>query len=92
MSLLQRDMKTKPQAILQIIWGLLLMTAGLGLIFRISRIIPGIEQVEAYSSDLAFKEFCLYVIAVFLAGGGIKKIWANYKFMRQYKEKPLIED
>ncbi len=76
-------MKTQQQSILQIIWGTLLLLAGLALFVRIPQVLSDIQQIDAYSSDIPFKRFSLYLIGSLLAGGGLKKIWINTKSMIQ---------
>jgi hypothetical protein len=71
------DDHLKPK--LQLVWGVLLVTAGVGLFFRIPEVIPQVRQIEYFAGVMPFIYFCFYFIAVFLIGGGAKKIYANYK-------------
>ena len=64
---------------LQLIWGALLVAAGVGLFFRIPQVMPQIRQIEYFAGVLPFIYFCFYFMAVFLIGGGAKKIYRHYK-------------
>jgi hypothetical protein len=71
------DDNFKPK--LQLVWGVLLVMAGVGLFFRIPEVMPQIRQIEYFAGVMPFIYFCFYFMAVFLIGGGAKKIYANYK-------------
>ena len=62
---------------LQLVWGVLLVTAGVGLFFRIPQVMPQIRQIESFSGAIPFIYFCLYFMAVFLIAGGARKIYLN---------------
>jgi len=62
---------------LQLIWGVLLVAAGVGLFFRIPQVMPQIRQIEYFSGVLPFIYFCMYFIAVFLLAGGARKLYLN---------------
>jgi hypothetical protein len=64
---------------LQLAWGVLLVMTGVGLLFRIPEVMPQIRQIEYFSGVLPFIYFCFYFMAVFLIGGGAKKIYRHYK-------------
>jgi uncharacterized BrkB/YihY/UPF0761 family membrane protein len=63
----------------QIIWGVALVAAGFGVIYRIPQVIQRIKDVGSFSSELFFIKFCFYLMAVMLIGGGSKKIYEHYK-------------
>jgi cobalamin biosynthesis protein CobD/CbiB len=63
----------------QLVWGILLVMAGVGLLFRIPQVMPQIRQIEYFSGVIPFIYFCFYFMALFLIAGGAKKIYANYK-------------
>ena len=63
---------------LQLIWGVLLVLAGIGLFFRIPQLMPGIKKIEPFSPFIIY--FCLYLVAVLLIAGGGRKI---YTYLRQ---------
>jgi hypothetical protein len=67
---------------LQLIWGALLVLAGVGLIFRIPQVMPQVEQVEYFAAVIPFIYFCMYFVAVFLIAGGARKLYLNTKRLK----------
>ncbi len=63
---------------MQLIWGVALVLAGVGVFYRIPQVWPEIEKIEFFSSVLPFIRFCFYLIGIMLVGGGTKKIYENY--------------
>ncbi len=64
----------------QLIWGGLLILAGVGIFYRIPEVIRKIQVIEQFSgSGIYFAYFCFYFIGSMLIGGGIKKIYYNIK-------------
>jgi hypothetical protein len=61
----------------QLVWGVLLVMAGVGLLFRIPQVMPQIRQIESFSGVIPFIYFCMYFIAVFLIAGGARKLYLN---------------
>ena len=59
---------------LQLVWGVLLVTAGVGLFFRIPEVIPQVRQIEYFAGGMPFIYFCFYFMAGVLIGWGVKKI------------------
>lgn len=72
-------MDENTKATLQFVWGLLLVTAGVGLIFRIPQLIPQIRQIQSLDAALPFIYFCFYFMAVILIGGGARKLYRNWR-------------
>lgn len=62
-----------------IIWGIILVMAGIAVFFRIPQVMPKIAQIEQFSSVMGFIKFCFYFLGVLLIGGGGKKIVENYR-------------
>ena len=54
--------------IIQLIWGSLLIIVGAGVIIKVHRIFP-------FSEGLTFRQIAMYILAVMLIGGGIKRIY-----------------
>jgi hypothetical protein len=52
------DIKTR----LQLVWGVLLVLAGVGLVFRIPQVMPQIEQIEYFAAVIPFIYFCMYFV------------------------------
>jgi hypothetical protein len=62
---------------LQLVWGVLLVLAGVGMFFRIPQVMPQIKQIEYFAAIIPFVYFCLYFVAVFLIAGGARKLYLN---------------
>jgi cobalamin biosynthesis protein CobD/CbiB len=67
------------KARVQLVWGALLVMAGVGLFFRIPEVMPQVRQIEYFVGVMPFIYFCFYFMAVFLIAGGAQKIYRNYK-------------
>ncbi len=70
--------KDKNKVVVQIIWGIALTLAGIGVIFRIPQVIPRIEKIEQFASVIFFIRFSFYLLGMLLIGGGLKKIYINF--------------
>jgi hypothetical protein len=66
----------------QIVWGILLVLAGVGVFFRIPQVIPKIKTIEYFASAIGFVYFCFYLLGFLLILGGARKIMANYKKLK----------
>ena len=64
---------------LQLIWGVLLVLAGIGVLFRIPQIMPAIKEIEQFTSFIYFIYFCFYLLAILLIAGGGKKVYNYFK-------------
>jgi cobalamin biosynthesis protein CobD/CbiB len=69
----------KQASTLQLIWGMLLVLAGVGVVFRIPEVIPKLKQYEYFADFIFFAYFCSYIMALILVVGGLRKIYAYYK-------------
>ena len=67
----------------QLIWGILLLLAGVGVFFRIPQVMPQIKSIETFASIIGFVYFCFYLLGFLLILGGAKKIYANLKKLRE---------
>jgi len=67
----------------QLIWGILLLLAGVGVFFRIPQVMPQIKSIETFASIIGFVYFCFYMLGFLLILGGAKKIYANLKDLRK---------
>ena len=74
----QKDAKRKNKAVVQLIWGIALVSVGIGLFFRIPQVMPRIAEIEQFSQVLFFIRFCFYLMGILLIGGGSKKIYKYY--------------
>lgn len=75
----QEHSKSKAKTVAQLIWGVVLMLAGIGVFFRIPQVMPQIAKIEQFSAVMFFIRFCFYLMGILLVGGGAKKIYSNYK-------------
>ena len=66
----------------QLIWGILLLLAGVGVFFRIPQVMPQIKSIETFASIIGFVYFCFYLLGFLLILGGAKKIYANLKKLK----------
>jgi cobalamin biosynthesis protein CobD/CbiB len=66
----------------QLIWGILLLLAGVGVFFRIPQVMPQIKTIETFASIIGFIYFCFYLLGFLLVLGGAKKIYANLKDLK----------
>lgn len=66
----------------QLIWGILLLLAGVGVFFRIPQVMPQIKTIQTFASIIGFIYFCFYLLGFLLILGGAKKIYANLKELR----------
>jgi len=64
---------------IQMIWGGLLVLAGLGVFYRIPQVMPRIAQMDAFANALPLIRFCFYFLGVLLVYGGGRKLYENYK-------------
>ena len=67
----------------QLIWGILLLLAGVGVFFRIPQVMPQIKTIPTFASIIGFIYFCFYLLGFLLVLGGAKKIYANLKKLRE---------
>ncbi|MGD2269605.1 MAG: hypothetical protein PVI06_04330 [Desulfobacterales bacterium] len=74
---------SKNKSISQIIWGAALVLAGVGVLFRIPQVLPKVFSIEHFAAIKGFIYFCFYFLSFALIGGGVKKIYRNYKIVKQ---------
>ena len=64
---------------IQLIWGAVLVMAGLGVFYRIPQVMPKIQNIEAFANAMGLIKFCFYFLGILLVFGGGKKIYENYE-------------
>ncbi|GAB6144188.1 hypothetical protein [Desulfocicer niacini] len=64
---------------IQMIWGAMLVMAGLGVFYRIPQVMPRIQDMEAFVNAVSIIRFCFYFLGVLLVYGGGRKLYENYK-------------
>ena len=87
----QDDSKSRNKITVQMIWGVALALAGIGVFYRIPQVMPKIEQIEYFSSAMFYVRFCFYLLGVLLIGGGSKKIYDNYQKLERRDSGNKIE-
>jgi cobalamin biosynthesis protein CobD/CbiB len=71
-------MKTKQNSF-QLIWGIALVLAGIGVFFRIPEILPKIRTLPVFADMIPFITFCFYLMGILLIGGGGQKIFRHFR-------------
>ena len=61
----------------QIIWGIALVLAGIGVFYRIPEVMLRIEKIDQFASGTFFMRFSFYILGILLIGGGSKKVYEN---------------
>jgi len=64
---------------LQFAWGIALVLAGIGVLYRIPQVMPKITRIEQFAAAAGFIYFCFYFMALILIVGGGRKIIAYFK-------------
>lgn len=64
---------------LQLIWGVVLLLAGVGVFFRIPQIMPEIKKIEHFAAYIPFIYFCFYLVGILLVVGGGRKVYQHSK-------------
>jgi hypothetical protein len=73
-------MMSKKPSTVQLVWGVALAAAGVGLFFRFPEVIPRLlEKYGAFAAMRYFVYFVCYLAAVVLIIGGARKIYAYYR-------------
>ena len=67
---------------IQLVWGGLLVLAGIGVFFRIPQVMPRIKEIEQFSSAMWFIYICFYLLGILLIIGGSRKLWENYRKLK----------
>ena len=58
----------------QLLWGIALVLAGLGVFYRIPQVMPRVREISYFSGIMPFIYFCFYLLGALLVGGGVKKL------------------
>lgn len=80
--------KDKNKVVVQIIWGIVLTLAGIGVFFRIPQVMPRIEEIKQFASVMFFIRFSFYLLGILLIGGGLKKIYVNSGMLKDRGSSP----
>ncbi len=62
---------------IQLVWGIALLLAGIGVFYRIPQVMPKVAEIEHFASILVLIRICFYILGIMLIAGGGQKIY-NY--------------
>ena len=68
---------------IQLIWGVILLLAGIGVFFRIPQVMPEIKKIEHFAAYIPFIYFSFYLLCILLVVGGARKI---YRYIQKSKQ------
>ena len=63
----------------RLVWGILLVLAGIGVFFRIPEVMARIVNIEQFASSAFIIRICFYILGILLIGGGSKKIFDHFQ-------------
>jgi cobalamin biosynthesis protein CobD/CbiB len=69
----------KTKNVVQLVWGIALVLAGIGVFFRIPYVMPKVEMIEQFAGVILFIRVSFYLLGFFLISGGAKKVFDHYK-------------
>ncbi len=61
--------------VVQFVWGIALVLAGIGVFFRIPYVMSRVEGIEQFAGITAFTRIAFYLLGFFLICGGAKKVF-----------------
>jgi hypothetical protein len=76
-------MDDQSKAKFHIAYGVALVLAGFGVLYRIPQVAPNIARIEQFAAAMGFVYFCFYLLAVLLIAGGAKKIYTYYRMLKK---------
>ena len=69
----------KTRNVVQLVWGIALVLAGIGVFFRIPYVMPKVEKIEQFAGLLSYIRVSFYLLGILLISGGAQKIFNHYK-------------
>jgi hypothetical protein len=67
-------MTAQRQSAVQVLWGAALVTAGIGVFFRVSQVMPRVESIGQFAHAGWLVRGCFYLLGLLLIGGGVRKL------------------
>jgi hypothetical protein len=67
------------RSMLQLVWGIALVLAGVGVFVRIPQVMPKLEQIALFQGSFWIIRFCFILLGVLLIGGGMKKVLRHFR-------------
>jgi len=68
---------------IQSLWGVALVMMGVAFFFRIPEVMSRLSEISYFHGVRTFLLFGLYLMAVLLFGGGVRKLFAIFKNKRE---------
>ena len=68
----------KEKKIIQLIWGIILTGAGIGIFLVMPHKMAQLQQAGRTDFFILLTRLCFYLIAILLVGGGVKKVYGFY--------------
>lgn len=65
--------------VVQLVWGIALVIAGIGVLLRIPHVMLRIDNIEQFTGDVFFIRASFYLLCFFLICGGAQKIYHYFK-------------
>ena len=65
----------KTRNLVQLVWGIALILAGIGVFFRIPYVMPKVEKIQQFADAIFFIRMSFYLLGILLVSGGAKKIF-----------------
>jgi hypothetical protein len=64
---------------IQILYGIALVLMGIGVFYRIPQMMPELARIGQFAGSLWVIRGCFYFMGIILIGGGIRKIYLNFR-------------
>lgn len=72
----------RSKAIFHVVWGALLLLMGVLLFIQVPQVMERITQIEYHRFVIWFIRIIIYIIALLLIGGGARKIYEYYRYLK----------
>lgn len=72
----------RSKAIFHVVWGALLLLMGVLLFIQVPQVMERITQIEYHRFVIWFIRIIIYIIALLLIGGGARKIYGHYRYLK----------
>jgi hypothetical protein len=66
-------------SVLQLIWGIALVLAGVGVFVRIPQVMPRVEEIGFFEGSPWIVRFSFYILGILLIGGGAQKLVRHFR-------------
>ncbi|MEW6672638.1 MAG: hypothetical protein AB1427_13110 [Thermodesulfobacteriota bacterium] len=72
----------KTRNVVQLVWGIALVLAGIGVFFRIPYVMPKVEKIEQFAGVLFYIRVSFYLLGILLISGGAQKIISHFRTIK----------